>query len=165
MKSLTFRYSITQFTYWATIRRHALLLATFLLSAPLFALTEGNFTYEVSNDKATITSFSDSFSGNLSIPSTLGGHRVTKIGEGAFFECSALTSVEIPASVTKIDWGAFYGCSSLTSVEIPASVTSIGSMAFSGCSSLTSVVIPKGVTKIGEGVFLFCSDLLKIHRQ
>ena len=91
--------------------RHALLLATFLLSAPLFALTEGNFTYEVSNDKATITSFSDSFSGNLSIPSTLGGYPVTYIGGGAFSGCSSLTSVKIPASVTYIGFWAFKGCS------------------------------------------------------
>ena len=41
---------------------------------------------------------------------------VTTIGNYAFNECSALTSVEIPATVTKIDYGAFIGCNALTSV-------------------------------------------------
>ncbi|HZO86418.1 MAG TPA: leucine-rich repeat domain-containing protein, partial [Verrucomicrobiae bacterium] len=39
---------------------------------------------------------------------------VTIIGEGAFFRCTALTSVIIGNSVTNIGSSAFYGCSSLT---------------------------------------------------
>ena len=65
----------------------------------------------------------------------------TCIGDGAFFSCLSLTSIEIPNSVTSIGEDAFYGCSSLTSVTIPNSVTSIGSSAFDGCTGLTSVHI------------------------
>ena len=64
---------------------------------------------------------------------------LSSIGEHAFYGCSGLSSVEIPASVTSIGGSAFLGCSGLTSVEIPASVTSIGESAFYGCSGLTSV--------------------------
>ena len=41
---------------------------------------------------------------------------VTAIGEYAFKDCTALTSVTIPASVRLIDWDAFLGCSGLTDV-------------------------------------------------
>ena len=63
---------------------------------------------------------------------------VTTIGDEAFGECSALTSVEMPA-VTTIGVGAFDGCSALTSVDIPASVTMIGNYAFNDCDALTAV--------------------------
>ena len=42
--------------------------------------------------------------------------------------------------------GAFWCCSALTSVTIPEGVTQIGDYAFDGCSSLTSVTIPESVT-------------------
>ena len=81
------------------------------------------------------------------------------IGSLAFFECSSLTSVNIPNSVTSIGESAFLGCSSLTSVTIGNGVTSIGEGAFYGCSSLTSVTIPNSVTSIGGDAFYGCSGL------
>ena len=65
----------------------------------------------------------------------------------------------IPNSVTRIGNGAFYKCSNLTSVNIGNSVTSIGGSAFSGCSGLTSITIPNSVTRIGNGAFWGCSGL------
>ena len=93
-----------------------------------------------------------STAGDIAIPPRLGGYPVTSIGDGAFYECSGLTSVTIPDSVTSIGWYAFSGCSGLTSVTIPDSVTSIWDYAFSGCSGLTSVTIPDSVTSIGGGI-------------
>ena len=100
--------------------------------------------------------------GAVTIPSTLGGKPVTRIGECAFSDCGGLTSITIPDSVTGIGESAFYGCSRLTSVTIPNGVTNIGEYAFSGCSRLTSVTIPNGVTNIEDGVFYGCSSLTSV---
>ena len=105
---------------------------------------------------------------------------------GAFSYCTALTSIEIPASVETIGASAFKGCSklatvtfekesqlktigggysgpnyygvfsdctALTSIEIPASVETIEAAAFKGCSSLATVTFEKGsqLKTIGGG--------------
>ena len=118
----------------------ALPLTNFSLRAS--AETDGYYTYEVDNGEATVTRVSSYISGDITIPSTLGGYPVTSIADYAFDECSSLTSVTIGNSVTSIGDAAFYYCSSLTSVTIPNSVTSIGAGAFGGCNSLTSITIP-----------------------
>ena len=73
-----------------------------------------------------------------------------------------ITSLSIPDGTTKIGYGAFYNCSSLTSVTIPNRVTSIGYGAFSFCSSLTSVTISNSVTSIDGSAFYGCSRLTRV---
>ncbi len=60
---------------------------------------------------------------------------------------------EIAEGTKVIGEGAFYKCSSLTSVNIPSGVISIGGAAFADCSSLTSVNIPSSVKYIGDNPF------------
>lgn len=57
------------------------------------------WTYRVSNGGATICSVSPKPSGDVSIPSTLGGVSVTEIESFVFKKCEGLTSVTIPSSV------------------------------------------------------------------
>ena len=84
------------------------------------------------------------------------------IADGAFADCSSLTSITIPNSVTEIRWCAFCNCTGLTSITIPNSVTSIGDEAFADCDGLTSITIPNSVTSIGEEAFRGCSGLTSI---
>ncbi|MBO5749261.1 MAG: leucine-rich repeat domain-containing protein, partial [Muribaculaceae bacterium] len=117
-------------------------------------------TVEVTYKGIYYDSYSDEYSGNVIIPSSVNyngvTYSVTSIGEDAFYECYSLTSIEIPNSVTSIGNYAFYRCSSLTSVVIGNSVTSIGYDAFYDCSGLTSIEIPNSVTSIGNWAFSGC---------
>jgi hypothetical protein len=120
------------------------------------ALSEGDFGYCLDgiapNQTARIQKYTGS-GGTVDIPSSLGGHRVTVIGDNAFLDCRALTNVTIGSGVATIADGAFGDCTSLTSVTIPNSVTTIGVGAFDGCLKLTSVTIPSSVTSIGDSAF------------
>ena len=127
------------------------------------------WTYFVSNGEASLgsgsssgTAVDKSTTGEIVIPSSLGGCSVTSIGAYAFFGCSGLTSVTIPDSVANIGQSAFFGCSGLTNMTIPGSVTSIGSEAFSDCSGLTSVTIPNSVTNIESCAFSVCTNLASV---
>ena len=146
-----------------------LLIAALVVTLCLFAsptkasaATEGYYTYTVSGGEAKITSVSRSISGDITIPSALGGHPVTSIGDYAFSSCESLTSVTIGDSVTSIGSSAFYNCTSLTGVTIPDSVTSIGGSAFYSCTSLTSVTIPDSVTSISDSAFYSCDSLTSV---
>jgi hypothetical protein len=76
---------------------------------------------------------------------------LTDLGDYAFYNNSALTSVTLPATLTKISNSMFFGCSALESLTIPADVTTIGTTPFSGCTKL-------GFT-IGDGNTLLATDV------
>ena len=115
------------------------------------------FIYEhqvlFNKDKTTLIAYI-SKEKNYIIPNS-----VTNIGDGAFWDCKSLTSINIPDGVTNIGNGAFLGCKLLTNINIPDGVTNIGNAAFGGCESLTSINIPNSVTAIGNWAFEECKNL------
>ena len=127
-----------------------------------WSFTIANGQASIGGGTAEIPAIPATTSGNLTIPSTLGGYPVISIGSYAFCDCSSLTSVVIPEGVTSIGKDAFLDCNSLASVVIPKGMTSIGEGAFAFCSSLTSVEIPKSVTSIGDSAFQGCSLLTSV---
>lgn len=92
-------------------------------------------------------------------------------GSGAFSNCTALTSIEIPASVETIGAAAFKGCSSLATVtfEKGSQLKTIGGGylntsygfygAFSNCTALKTIEIPASVETIKAAAFYGCSYL------
>ena len=130
----------------------------FLLTPEANALTEGGYTYTVSGGNATITKCSNA-SGEVTVPTTLGGYPVTAIYSAAFQNCTGLTSIIIPDGIISLGGRTFIGCSSLTNVTIGNTVTEIGSYAFQNCSALTTVTIGSSVKTIGAYAFQGCSSL------
>jgi len=88
---------------------------------------------------------------------------VTGIGQDAFYGCTGLISIAIPASVEDIGWDAFDGCTALASVTFGENsrLTSIGSYAFYGCKKLEVFTIPASVREIGASAFYECERLLQ----
>lgn len=86
---------------------------------------------------------------------------VTYIGDEAFVGCCILTSATLPESLVSIGEWAF-NCTGLTSIEIPANVTNIGNYAFYNCDGLESITIPAATTSIGDCAFGNCNVLKSI---
>lgn len=105
-----------------------------------------NYSLNSSAKTAEVRRSSNQYSGDIIIPETVEYNGVTY-------------------NVTSIRNEAFYNCSSLTSIDLPDGLTSIGSSAFSYCSSLTSIVLPDGLTSIGNYAFDCCSSLDRIYLQ
>ncbi|MBR2951737.1 MAG: leucine-rich repeat domain-containing protein, partial [Clostridia bacterium] len=114
-------------------------------------------------DAYTVTDYTGNAT-RVVIPSTYQNLPVTSIGEEAFYQCTGLTSIEIPSSVTSIGSYAFKNCTGLTCVTFGenSQLTSIGESAFSSCRGLTSIEIPASVTSIGERAFSYCDKLVQI---
>lgn len=112
---------------------------------------EAGYTYFVHDDGSVLISTAD-VSGDVVIPSTLGGKNVTAIGEGAFFKNTSITSVVIPDTVETIGIYAFSDCASLTSVSVGSKVWRIAPFAFDNTPWLSSLT-DEFVT-VGDGVLI-----------
>lgn len=150
------------------------------------AATYGDYEYRLEDDyTCTITKYNGSAS-NITIPSTIYGNKVTKIGWSAFEWCENIVNVNIPNTVTsidsyafsacsnlknitfsnnlkKIDYASFGSCTNLTSVSFPASLTEIGRRAFRDCEKLTSVSLNNGLIGIDDRAFRNCKSLSNIN--
>ena len=96
---------------------------------------------------------------SVEIPDT-----VTAILDGAFRDCTSLTSVTIPASVETLSvaveddggvhHGSFGGCTSLRTADVAAKA--VGPRAFFHCSSLETVTLREGVASLGKEALYDC---------
>jgi hypothetical protein len=96
---------------------------------------------------------------SIEIPST-----VAIIGEEAFYECKALTTVKMSdLGIRTIGTRAFYGCSALKTVKLSSNLTEIGEKAFEKCSSLESIELPNTLKTLKEGAFNGCVALKSVN--
>ncbi|EJK58115.1 hypothetical protein THAOC_21783 [Thalassiosira oceanica] len=84
------------------------------------------------------------------------------IGEEAFQDCTALSSVNIPSTVTELGNGAFFRCSNLVDVKLNEGLQTIGENAFADCTALRSLYLPSTVKELGPHAFYGCTNLTKV---
>lgn len=156
----------------------ALILAL-VLPRPATAqdLESDGICYHIDGDHAIVTNSSYPYSGDVVIPASISHngvqYPVTAIKGAAFWECSSLTSVTIPASVTTIGDQAFAGCTALDSVDISdlkawcniefytqsANPCSYAHRLFLNGAEITDLVIPDSVKAISSFAFWGCSSI------
>ncbi len=125
---------------------------------------QAQFTFVTTGGTITIMGYTGP-GGAVTIPSTINGLPVTRIGDQAFSYCNSLTSITIPASVTSIGDAAFYACDSLMAITVDAlnSVySSVDGVVFNQSQTMLvqwpggkagSYTIPNNVTSIGDYAF------------
>ena len=84
------------------------------------------------------------------------------IGEGAFSDCTALRSVNIPSTITKWGYGAFHNCSNLAKVQLSEGLQIVWPGAFANCSALRSVTVPSTVIGLDNYAFDRCNNLAEV---
>jgi len=119
----------------------------------------GDYTYTITDDKATITKYTGTGQAVIQLPSTLGGKTVIAIGQNAFYSCSALTDITINSGITRIDRSAFQYCSNLKTLNLPEGLTTVDTLAFADCGKLTGVILPNTITSLGNSVFRNCKSM------
>jgi len=100
---------------------------------------DGKYEYLISGGKATLVEYKKkSDTGSFTVPSAIGGYKVTEIEDVCFSQC-ALSSVTIPNSVTRIGDIAFEKCKQLTTVTFGAGLKDFGTNVFSETPKLASI--------------------------
>ena len=95
---------------------------------------------------------------------------VTELGNWAFMDCKALSTVGFAegSGELKFGEGVFKNCVNLDNVTIPKrTAKEMGAetsyyCVFSGCTSLTTAALEAGITYIPENAFMFAEGLTKI---
>ena len=116
-----------------------------LLRAPVVAI--GNYAFYGSD--ITSVSFDEAT-------------HLESIGVCAFYGCTAMTGVTIPAGVT-LSYGSFQSCTALESLTVCDGVAVIPEQCFYGCTSLGEVALPASVTEIGVRAFGECDSLRYVY--
>lgn len=84
----------------------------------------------------------------------------SRVGSGAFYSCSQLTSISLP-SLRTLGERAFFGCSRLNTVYMPQ-INIIGSYVFTGCNALEYLYTQK-ISLVGNYGFSGCYNLSSIN--
>ena len=87
---------------------------------------------------------------------------ISELGEDAFYYCTALKEIAIPAGITSLNGHVFGNCNALEKVTLPEGITSLGNSCFYNCASLQGITLPQSLTTIEDNCFYGCVHLASI---
>ena len=133
------------------------------LSANVFALTDGDWEFQLLDNEVTITKYLGS-GGNVVMPETIYGAPVTSMNAHAFNDAPAIVSVTFPSSMKIIPLQCFNslvgnGKRALEEIILPEGVEEIGYQAFAGANKVKSIVLPSTLKVIDDQAFKDCTSL------
>ena len=101
----------------------------------------GGYKYRILADGTVEIGYfmSDATFSSVTVPATLGGRKVTRIGSDAFYE-KKIGTITVPEGVTYIGDRAFYSCTAKT-IYLPSTVNTISESAFLKCANLTCISV------------------------
>ncbi|MFA6861701.1 MAG: leucine-rich repeat protein [Bacilli bacterium] len=166
--------SVNFYAKWATLEGNGNLdKLTFSYTAGTVATdteaaTDGFYTVTGCNEASVPSS--------IIIPDTYddgtnGEHKVTSIGDNAFYKSAGgtanycktgLLSVIIGNNITYIGAKAFYYCSAMTDVVFGNGVETVGKASFEYCKALTSAALPASVKTLAGYTFANDSEIVSI---
>ena len=123
--------------------------------------TFGFFQYVVLDENSLEITKYIGLENTVVIPFRLNGKNVTRIGKGAFENCTTIETIDISADIEVIGDSAFKGCISLKKISLPFNTKTIGKSAFEDCSNLEDVAL-LATNAIGESAFKGCTSLKEI---
>jgi len=124
--------------------------------------------YEINTNTMTaeVVAGDSPYTGSVVIPDSIviegKTYHVTSVGDEAFYNCDALSSVKIGKQIERIGSSSFQKCTTLREVNIPNGVLSIGGYAFSHCDQLVKVTLGENLKTIGIYAFAECRNLRKV---
>ena len=96
--------------------------------------------------------------GDVVIPTTLGGKTVTRLGNYALVNCQNIRSL-VATTVKSVGEYALWNCRELQTASFPALET-IGQCGFMSCPYLSTLEMPATVDLAGKSAFVSCTSLI-----
>ena len=124
-------------------------------------ISESDKTCQVGLGEEGSTAIPTTYAGDFTIPSSVNGYTVTKVGAYAFQGCSGITAMILPEGIKEIGDYAFAYATAMTSVSLPESLEKIGTGTFK-YSGLTAVELPENSLNLGPAAFMGCSQLASV---
>ena len=119
--------------------------------------------------------------GNLTIPSSVEGHKVVAIGDWALYKCT-MSSISIPNGVETIETAGLQQCENLKTINLPNSLKRLENQALKDCKNLETITginsleyigsyafenvpwlktLPDGIIYLGKVLFAYSGDMPK----